>query len=414
VIVIVSNGVQPKSAEAMVGRLLESWRTGRDRVEGVAVLGCNVRSMREDDRVYGLDALVWTPYACTVVEVKGFRSVQNGVLDPRINGTWRIGGADADLYTLDSAANPVAQGTDYMYAVKDNFTPANLPKWVNLLIVLAPRAEAHLTITSSQLKQGAFVVAATPDNDRSLRDYFTPAPGQKRLWSAEDVQRAFAILELDQYLPSPQQLAQEGFSFRRPPPAPLTHSPGQDDPFAPRPVPARPRLHFPLSPSIPRGRLSPLAPVPASRLSSPAPPPGPVEPRAGNRGRQWTDDDPEDVVLRDQPIPAFIEQPRRQRLSVDERYPLPPAAAPPPFAEPAPRRWSQWPGLDTAVSVLAIIFLAALLVLVVRCGDERSTPRTGDPARFPAGQIQPSPPLSPPRPAPPTRTPVTCMPFQAC
>jgi hypothetical protein len=90
VIVIVSNGVEVEDAEEMVRRLLESWQAGSSRVGGVAVLGCKVRHKR---RVHSLDALAWTPCTCTVVEVKGFRSVQHGMLDPRDNGAWRVGGA---------------------------------------------------------------------------------------------------------------------------------------------------------------------------------------------------------------------------------------------------------------------------------------------------------------------------------
>ncbi|MGW5383990.1 hypothetical protein [Nocardia sp. NPDC003963] len=412
-IVVVSSEADPESTEAMVGRLLASWRTGSGGVGGVAVVGCNVQSMTKN-RVYGLDVLVWTPYGCTVIEVKGFCSAQSGVLDPRINGTWRVGSAPADLYSLDSAANPVAQGRPYMYAVKDNFKAARLPEWVELLVVLAPLAKADLTIRSSKLTDGIFVVAAPPGNDRSLLEHFTPKPGDQPCWSGDDIQRAFDLLDLDEYLPSPDQLAHEGFTVPRPPtvaPKPIGSG---DDPFAPAPVPATARrgMHPPLSPPIPRGRLSPLT-QPISGRSAADAPPGTAPPRADGRdARRWSDDDLDDV-FHARPVSDSIEQPRRPRRPVGERYPSFPAAAPPPFTEPAARRWTQWPGLDTAISVLAIIVLAFLLLMVVRCGSEASSSRIGDPARSPAGQVQPSRPVAPHQ-APPPVTPSACMPFQAC
>lgn len=116
-------------------------------------------------------------------EGQRFRSAQTGVLDPRDNGAWRVDKVVADLYSLGSAANSVSQARDYMFAVKNHFTLARLPDWVELLVVLAPHRDARLTITSSQLNRGTFVVAAASEDDRALRDYFTPASGAKRRWS---------------------------------------------------------------------------------------------------------------------------------------------------------------------------------------------------------------------------------------
>ncbi|WP_280420862.1 nuclease-related domain-containing protein [Nocardia carnea] len=412
VIVIVSNGVKTKRAEEMVRRLLESWQAGTSQVGGVAVLGCNVRSMDSETEVYNLDALVWTPHKCAVVEVKGFRSAQTGVLDPRDNGAWRVDDMVADLYSLGSAANPVAQAQDYMFAVKNHFTPARLPDWVELLVVLAPQRDARLTITSSQLNRGTFVVAAASGDDRALRDYFTPPPGAKRRWSGEDIQRAFGVLGLTDYLPDRHRLAREGFSFSPPAAQTPAHPGDQDDPFAHRPAPTRERPHITPPPPALGSRLSP--PPTTSTPRSPATP-APVGPHSSDRGTsEWGDDGVEHAApLRPfTPVPT-VDQPRRPRLPVSERYPLHPAATPPAFTALTARRWSQWPGIDTAVSVLAIIILAALLVLVARCGDERAASRTGDSVTPPAGQVQPSP--APPPPAPPARTPNTCMPFQtAC
>ncbi|MEU1527133.1 NERD domain-containing protein [Nocardia rhamnosiphila] len=405
VIVIVSNGVEVEDAEEMVRRLLESWRTGGSQVGGVAVLGCKVRHKR---RVHSLDALVWTPYTCTVMEIKGFRSVQHGTLDPCDNGAWRVGGAVADLYSLGSAANPVAQAERYMYAVKKNFTPAGLPDWVHLLVVLAPLDDACLTITSSEINDGMFVVAASSDNDRDLRDYFTPDPGAKRRWSGEDLERAFGVLGLTQYLPGRQRLAQEGFSFARLPAETSAHPDGHNDPFAYRPAPMPPQPTLTSLPPAPRSRRSPLA-LPSTR-ANPGPS-RPVGPPASDRGTRWQDaDDPQPTPRRQLISASTTDQPRRPRVPLSERYPLYPAATPPAFAEPTARRWSQWPGMDTAISILAIIILAAaLLILVACCGDARSATRTGGPMTPPAGQVQPSP--APPR--PPPSTPNACMPFQA-
>lgn len=403
VIVIVNNGVEPDGAEAMIRRLLESWQPGSSRIGGVAVLGCNVRS---GPNVYNLDALVWTPHTCTVVEVKGFRSVQSGVLDPRDNGSWHVDGMAADLYSLGSVANPVAQAKRYMYAVKNQFSPKGLPDWVHLLVVLAPLREAHLTITSAQLHPGTFVVAASPDDDRALREYFSAGTGAKPRWSGEDLERAFTALGLDDYVPDRRRLAEEGFPYRRLPVNTPTHTGDRTDPSAHHLDPTPPRL--PISPAAPAPRNAP-----APSFDSSTNPSELVEEHTNARNRRpHTEGGPRyaDHAGQFSTAPAF-DEPRRQRPPVSDQYPAQPAA-PPAFAGPAARRWSQWPGTDTAASISAISILAVLLILVARCGAERATTRTDEPVAPapPAAHIHTSPPPMPS--TPPAYTPNSCMPFQ--
>lgn len=422
-IVIVGNGAELSPAEKVVHRLLTSWQTGNVRVGGVAVLSCNVRR-RSGVSSHELDALVWTPFGCTVVEIKGFRTVQHGTVDPRLNGAWRVGDAVADLYGLKSADNPVAQAKPYMYAVKNRLQRADLPDWVELLVVLVHQERAHLRIASPQLEDGVFLAAACPRRDRALREHFTAPPGSPRRWSGEHIQQAFHALELDDYLPARVDLAAEGFHFFD---LSETTTTGVEvdeggDPFGPLPAPTPQRIP---STSLwsPRPPHHPAPAVPASPHSDTAEPePSSMPPRRAEDPEEdrWAARRPEDA-----PGPPATEQrtghdqaydlehPRRHRPPISDRYPLYPPS-PPPFPVPAERRWPQWLDIESLISALLILPLAILLlVAMVRCGAEDTPTHTGDPVTTSTRQLPPPPAPQPAVSAPPAHTPNSCMPFQA-
>jgi hypothetical protein len=417
VIVIVCNDIQLSSAEAELRRVLESWQAGSTQVGGIAVLSCNVRGSREFVS-HELDALVWTPHGCTVIEVKGFRSVQHGVVHPRLNGDWRVGEAVADLYKLGSSTNPVAQAKPYMYAVKNRFRAAGLPDWVQILVVLVPQPRAHLTITSSKLDHGIHLVEASSRTDLSLRRFFTPGPGSRRLWSGEDIEHAFYALELDDYLPERSQLTAQGFYFGSPVPIVETRAgEGAQELASPRAMPCPPTLITPRSsPSVSRddlasqrrdhAHLGHRSPVPADTgedirdsgrraTSGQSATSSPLESAASNRGQR----------------PALSHAVHARRPD-GERYLPVTAASPPPLPETALRRWPRWVENETLHSILAIIVLAAVLVaLVTRCGGTAEPAHSGEPGIVPSEQARPS---SPARtaPGPSSSTPEPCMPFQ--
>lgn len=67
-----------------------------------------------------LDALIWTQQRCIVVEIKGFRSRQDGTLVVPPNGPWLMGdGSIADIYGNGYHHNPGKQARTNTLAMKN-------------------------------------------------------------------------------------------------------------------------------------------------------------------------------------------------------------------------------------------------------------------------------------------------------
>jgi hypothetical protein len=75
--------------------------------------GVVLMNVRIPDRGRGsrqVDALIWTPQRCIVVEIKGFHTRQDGVLSVPPNGPWRMAdGEPAALYGNTDEHNPMDQ-----------------------------------------------------------------------------------------------------------------------------------------------------------------------------------------------------------------------------------------------------------------------------------------------------------------
>ncbi|MCX4092323.1 nuclease-related domain-containing protein [Nocardia sp. alder85J] len=70
----------------------------------------NVQIPDRAHRTRQLDALIWTPQRCITLELKGFRTRQDGVLRVPPNGPWRMAdGRPAALYGNDDDHNPMDQ-----------------------------------------------------------------------------------------------------------------------------------------------------------------------------------------------------------------------------------------------------------------------------------------------------------------
>lgn len=102
-LLLINNPADLSSAE----RRLAEWVRWSPAQPGVALLNVQVPGRRHTHQI---DALIWTPQECVVVEVKGFRSRQNGVLAIPANGPWRMDdGRLADVYGNDSQRSPTNQ-----------------------------------------------------------------------------------------------------------------------------------------------------------------------------------------------------------------------------------------------------------------------------------------------------------------
>lgn len=197
------------STEEWLFDLLRSWQGGKYWLPGVAVMQCNVPRQRPG--LCEIDALVWTPKACVVIEVKGLNHAQSGVLDPRANSHWRIGGQLADLNTLKHAVNPMLQAKEYIFDVKTCMKKEGLPDWVNALVLLVTPHGSQVTNPKSKFDRGCDIVVANQRNPGTLRGYFRKLDSLPDRWTVDDVLKAFAVLQLDHCVPSRADLLNEGF-----------------------------------------------------------------------------------------------------------------------------------------------------------------------------------------------------------
>ncbi|MBM4509628.1 hypothetical protein GS421_11225 [Rhodococcus hoagii] len=115
----VANEPDLSGAEQAVVGWIRSWQETA-ALPGLAVVNCRVPTRTGYRQV---DAIVWTPYGCVVLEIKGFRSPQSGTLRVPVNAPWTVGGRPADLYTSRSSTNPLDQLETNCYAVKNGSAP---------------------------------------------------------------------------------------------------------------------------------------------------------------------------------------------------------------------------------------------------------------------------------------------------
>ncbi|WP_198037074.1 nuclease-related domain-containing protein [Nocardia sp. BMG51109] len=105
----------PSSLSPAEERLAE-WITWSPAQPGVALLNIQVPDRGSSRQ---LDALIWSPQRCVAVEVKGFRTRQDGALVVPPNGPWLMDdGRTADIYGNDDTHDPTSQVRDSTMAAK--------------------------------------------------------------------------------------------------------------------------------------------------------------------------------------------------------------------------------------------------------------------------------------------------------
>lgn len=147
-------------------------------------------------RTRQLDAVIWTPQRCIAVEVKGFRSRQNGALVMPVNGPWLMeDGSVADLYGNDDTHNPIKQVRENTLAVK-NWAAAvtGRQRFIDGLVPVMLLPGQHVPRVDAQEQPGGIYMLI---DDFDVFRYYLHGLGRKRIeWTADEVVALIAALGL--------------------------------------------------------------------------------------------------------------------------------------------------------------------------------------------------------------------------
>lgn len=200
------------SVQRFVRRLISDWGPGAERMGGVALLGSPPpRSRRR--AAPDTDLLIWTPYACTLVVLADFGSVQHGVLTTGPTGRWQLGDGVADLRTGKATPNPILRGRKVRNELAALFRRHGLSEHIDVLVVLIPKTGSRISWTPPPPEDGIETVLVRIGRSEGLAEYFERAAAGPVRWRGEDLVRAFEILGVSRYLPDPDALDEEGFAF---------------------------------------------------------------------------------------------------------------------------------------------------------------------------------------------------------
>ncbi|MFE3544164.1 nuclease-related domain-containing protein [Nocardia sp. NPDC059177] len=207
---------------------------------GLALVDCRVGDRR-------LGAVIVTPRGITVVEVKGFRRRQSGLLAVSPDGSWTISDSPLDL-----DAEPSTGLTDRLehgvHAVRVALEQAlQDSRYVCGAVVLVPYRGVVVRPARTALRPGLDVLVANTIDAHELRIYLEGFSAGPREWTVDRVLHTCSALGLT--APDRAELLEEGFDENRPPSNPIP-APSK---FTP-PVQAPP----PIEPG-PRGKLAALA-----------------------------------------------------------------------------------------------------------------------------------------------------------
>ncbi|MDU0287681.1 nuclease-related domain-containing protein [Saccharothrix longispora] len=266
-LVRVQNEAALSGAERRLVEWLGSW-VGSYALPGAAMVNCNVPGSNGATRQ--VDAVVWSPHGCVVVEVKGFTRRQDGVLRIPLNGGWTVDGQPAALHT-SGEANPVEQLRTNLYAVKNGLRSAGVdPGFVAGVVLVLPIRGARVELDHSMLPPGVDVVLAS--GQKPLRGYFHRLVRHHPVWAADDVASAFTALDLSDFTPERDELLAHGFSdqiSREPRPRPATARPAprvSTRTTGPSPTPRRTGTGAPAPNRAPRTTAPPrVSPLPRAQ-----------------------------------------------------------------------------------------------------------------------------------------------------
>lgn len=211
-VIVRVQSTEMSGVQRFVRRLISDWGPGAERMGGVALLGSPQPRPRRRTAP-DTDLLVWTPYACTLVVLADFGSVQHGVLTTGPTGRWQLGDGVADLRTGKAAPNPILRGRKVRNELAALFRRHGLSEHIDVLVVLIPKTGSRISWTPPPPEDGIETVLVRIGRSEGLAEYFERAAAGPVRWRGEDLARAFEILGAARYLPDPDALDEEGFSF---------------------------------------------------------------------------------------------------------------------------------------------------------------------------------------------------------
>lgn len=194
------------NAERALLDWLRTWKDPRSP-HGVATL--NV-SLFHTNRLFPLDAVIWTPTSCVIIEAEALAARQDGVLRIPLNGPWTIDGEPAATEGRDRRT-PLERSREHTFALQDWLSARGLgQRVVHGLALIVPVRGADVSVEQGWSDPSFDVILG--DDPERLRHYFqTLAVQEKHLWTANDIAVAFRGLGILPYLPAPQELLNEGF-----------------------------------------------------------------------------------------------------------------------------------------------------------------------------------------------------------
>lgn len=157
-----------------------------------------------------IDAVIWTPRGLTVLEVKGFRRRQSGILSIAADGPWKISDADADLD--EPSGSPSDRLEHGIAAVKTTLERALIdPGHVCGAVALIPFRGAVVRPSRTNLRPGLDVVVGNVADATELRIYLESFSAGPRKWTADRVIGDCTALGLAERTPSRAELVDAGF-----------------------------------------------------------------------------------------------------------------------------------------------------------------------------------------------------------
>ncbi|MEV0058840.1 nuclease-related domain-containing protein [Nocardia sp. NPDC050718] len=200
---------------------------------GLALVDCRVGDRR-------LGAVVVTPRGITVIEVKGFRRRQSGLLAVSAAGEWTISDSPLDL-----DADPSGGLTDRLehgiHAVRVALEQAlQDSRHVSGAVVMVPYRGVVVRPARTALRPGLDVLVANTVDAHELRVYLEGFSAGPPAWTIDRVLTTCTALGVGTLTPPRAELAADGFAGSRPAPTPLPPQPRRfTEPIQP-PPPAQP------------------------------------------------------------------------------------------------------------------------------------------------------------------------------
>ncbi|MGV9750800.1 hypothetical protein [Nocardia farcinica] len=173
--------------------------------------------VRVDRGTRRVGAVLVLPRGVAVVEIRGFRRRQSGILSARADAAWTISGDPADL---DGETVPADRLEHALYAVRTTLERALLdPGHVCGLVALVPFRGVVVRPSRIGLRPGREVLVANVTDAADLRGYLEKFNAGEREWTPDQVLAAAHALGVSDGV-GREDLTADGFGG--PPPGPRT------------------------------------------------------------------------------------------------------------------------------------------------------------------------------------------------